>query len=438
MRKPELSLWQIWNLSFGFMGIQFGWGLQMANMSAIYTYLGAKESELALLWLAAPITGLLVQPVIGYASDRTWGRFGRRKPYFFVGALLASLALLAMPHSSALWMAAGLLWILDTSVNISMEPFRAFVADMLPEKQLGRGFTMQAILIGIGAVVASAMPWLLTHIFKVSDHAGGGSLPSAIYYSFIIGSAVLFIAVLYTILSTKEYPPENESKTEDGEGGCLKVISEIFHQIFHMPLMMRRLAAVQFFSWFALFCLWVYFSVAVASDIFGGMPDGEGEKKILYDHGVAWGGMCFSVYNFVALLVSLAFMPLLRHVSPKRIHITCLLIGAAAFASILFIDNQYWLIASMIGVGIMWASILAMPYALLTPHLPPENTGFYMGVFNFFIVLPQITVAIIMGSVLKHFFNDDSIWAFACGACSLVIAALLMLRVKGKGVNNES
>lgn len=436
MQKPPLSLWQIWNLSVGFMGIQFGWGLQMANMSAIYTYLGAEESQLALLWVAAPITGLIVQPIIGFASDRTWGRFGRRKPYFFVGALLASLALLAMPHSSALWMAVGLLWILDTSVNISMEPFRAFVADMLPEKQHGVGFTMQGILIGVGAVVASAMPWLLTEVFRLESHSQDHSLPEAIYLSFIIGSGVLITAVLYTIFSTKEYPPDFDAVQSERErsSGTFGIVIDIFRQIGYMPRMMRRLAAVQFFSWFALFCLWVYFSVTVATDIFGGsLETGTGDaKRVLYDQGVAWGGLCFSIYNFVALFASLLFMVLLRYLKPKHIHIASLLIGSASFASILIIHNQYWLIGSMIGVGVLWASILTMPYALLARHLPPENTGFYMGVFNFFIVLPQIMVALVMGSAIKHLFQNDSIWVFACGACSLLIAALLMLRVKDK------
>lgn len=430
MQKPSLSIWQIWNISFGFMGIQFGWGLQMANMSAIYTYLGAAESELALLWLAAPITGLIVQPIVGFASDRTWGRFGRRKPYFFVGAVLASLALIAMPHSSTLWMAAGLLWILDTSVNISMEPFRAFVADMLPEKQHGRGFVMQGILIGIGAVAASAMPWLLTNFCGVDAHSTKDSLPPAIHLSFIIGSIVLFTAVMYTILSTKEYPPAADKIPSEPIKGGLSIVGDIFRQIFRMPRMMRRLAVVQFFSWFALFCLWVYFSVTIATDVFGGSLEGGSEKRALYDQGVAWGGLCFSVYNFVALVVSLAFMLALKRFSPKYIHITCLTIGAAAFASILIIDNQYWLIATMAGVGILWASILSMPYALLARHLPSENTGFYMGVFNFFIVLPQITVALLMGAVLKYAFNNDPAWAFVCGACSLLLAALFMFRVK--------
>src|SRR6516164_5801242 len=291
MQKPPKTFWQIWNMSFGFLGIQFGWGLQMANMSAIYQYLGAIESELAVLWLAAPLTGLLVQPIIGYASDRTWGALGRRRPYFLTGALLASVALIVMPNSGKVWMAAGLLWVLDASINITMEPFRAFVGDMLPKEQRKSGFAMQSLLIGLGAVLSSALPYMLTNWFGVT---GGGTIPRTVQLSFYVGSGVLFLAVLYTITTTKEYPPDDLAAFErmKSEGaGVANAFREIFQGIGSMPGAMRQLAVVQFFTWFALFCMWIYFVPAVATKVFGGEP-GSAE----YQRGNEWGGVCFSIY----------------------------------------------------------------------------------------------------------------------------------------------
>src|ERR1035438_1643404 len=284
MQKPRLSFWQIWNMSFGFFGIQFGWGLQMANMSAIYQYLGAKESELAVLWLAAPLTGFLVQPIIGYASDRTWGALGRRRPYFLTGAILASLALIAMPNSGTVWMAAGLLWILDASVNVSMEPFRAFVGDLLPAEQRKSGFAMQSLLIGLGAVLSSALPYMLTSGFGVSNEATVQSpIPPAVRLAFYIGSAVFFAAVLYTILTTKEYPPEDPAafqKMKAESAGVGRAFQEIFAGIASMPKTMRQLAIVQFFTWFALFCMWLYFVPAVATGVFHGQTIGIHDPAI--------------------------------------------------------------------------------------------------------------------------------------------------------------
>ena len=300
MNKPRLSFWQIWNMSFGFLGIQFGWGLQMANMSAIYEYLGAEAGQIPMLWLAAPLTGLLVQPFIGHMSDRTWGPLGRRRPYFLTGAILSSLALIAMPNSSALWMAAGLLWVLDASINISMEPFRAFVADLLPEEQRTEGFAMQSIFIGLGAVVASALPWMLTNWFGVRTGSAGGSIPISVKVSFYIGSAAFFSAVLYTILTTKEYPPEDMAALERARQD--NAIAEIIKDIGNMPQTMRRLALVQLPTWLGLFCMWLYFPVAVARNVFGA-PD---EKSPLYQQGVEWAGLCFGMYSLVCFVFSFA------------------------------------------------------------------------------------------------------------------------------------
>ncbi|HUI10310.1 MAG TPA: MFS transporter, partial [Bacteroidota bacterium] len=275
MNRPTLSLAQIWNMNFGFFGIQFGWGLQMANMSAIYQYLGAKEENIAWLWIAAPLTGLIVQPIVGYASDRTWTRLGRRRPYFLTGALLSTLALLAMPNASAVWMAAGLLWILDASINITMEPFRAFVGDMLPPPQRKTGFAMQSLLIGLGAVLSSALPWVLTNVLGVAGPGEGTLIPRTVHMAFTIGSAVFALAVLYTIVTTREYPPDDPEgfrAMKAAPGGTARALRDILHGIRSMPAAMRQLALVQFFTWFALFCMWIYFVPAVATSVFGGEP----------------------------------------------------------------------------------------------------------------------------------------------------------------------
>ncbi len=421
--KPLLSFLAIWNMSFGFLGIQFGWGLQMANMSSIYQYLGAKEEELALLWLAAPLTGLILQPIIGYYSDRTWCRLGRRRPFFLAGALAASVALVLMPNSSALWMAVGLLWILDASVNLSMEPFRAFVADKLPVEQHSFGFATQSLLIGFGAVVSSAMPWILTNWFHLQAGATGAGIPGAVKISFYIGAVVFFVAVLYTIVTTKEYPPEDMDafRTECKEtAGVGRAFSEIFLGLLSMPKTMRQLAAVQFFTWLALFSMWIYFGTGVAQRIFGGMPG-----TAAYEQGVAWGGVCFSVYNGVAFVFSFLLIWLVGRFRAKDIHTVCLLIGGAGLASVPFAASANVLLVSMVGVGIAWASILAMPYALLAHALPPKKMGFYMGVFNFFIVIPQILMSVFLGKMLVGIGGGNELFPVLAGGVSLCIAAFL-------------
>jgi maltose/moltooligosaccharide transporter len=556
MQKPRLSFWQIWNMSFGFFGIQFGWGLQMANMSAIYQYLGAKESELAVLWLAAPLTGLLVQPIIGYASDRTWGALGRRRPYFLVGAILASLALVAMPNSGAVWMAAGLLWILDASVNVTMEPFRAFVGDLLPAEQRKSGFAMQSLLIGLGAVLSSALPYLLTNGFGVSNEATVSSpIPLAVKLAFYIGSAVFFGAVLYTILTTREYPPEDMAgfqKMKAESAGVGHAVREIFAGIGSMPQAMRQLALVQFFTWFALFCMWLYFVPAVANGVFHGKPlslldpatkhmiegdagrpyiaqgaatarayearkqeladqasarakqhpwyDGllqmfglkpaapdpaeqidakalqamivsrssatnavskeEAESPLVrnfagalkrhnatgphslaaqhasedmsgaiaaarrYQQGAAWGGVCFSAYNGTAFVFAFALLALVKRFSARSIHRVCLVCGGAGLILAVVLRQQYMLIGSMVLVGLAWASILSMPYAMLSNAIPAEKMGFYMGVFNFFIVIPQILASLGLGSLMTHGLGDNPMNAVLLGGASMVVAGL--------------
>jgi len=433
MSKPQLSFWQIWNMSFGFMGIQFGWGLQMANMSAIYEYLGAEPDQIPLLWLAAPLTGLLVQPIIGSMSDRTWGRLGRRRPYFLVGALFSSFALILMPNSSALWMAAGLLWILDASINVSMEPFRAFVADKLPDQQRTRGFAMQSLMIGLGAVIASALPWVLTHWFGMSDDAGdGAAIPRTVRLSFYVGAVAFLGAVLVTVVTTKEYPPpdlEAFRRQQKERRGFSAAMSEIFEAITHMPTTMRQLAWVQVFTWLGLFCMWLYFPVAVARNVFGA-PD---ETSELYTEGVKWGGLCFAAYSAVTFLFSFVLAALSGGTSRKRIHTVCLLCGALGLLSVGLIrgaEYKLWLFASMIGVGIAWASILSMPYALLAGSLPPKRIGVYMGIFNFFIVVPEIAASLGFGLVMKHLLGGNRLTAVLLGGVCLAIAALLVQRVQ--------
>jgi maltose/moltooligosaccharide transporter len=421
MNKPKLSFWQIWNMSFGFFGIQFGWGLQMANMSAIYQYLGADESTIPLLWLAAPITGLIVQPIVGFYSDRTWTKLGRRRPYFLVGAILASLALIAMPNSSTLWMAAGLLWILDASVNISMEPFRAFVGDKLAKNQRKVGFAMQSLLIGLGAVLSSSLPYILTNWFEVSNESEG-AIPQTVKIAFYVGAGVFFAAVLYTVLTTEEYPPEDMeafSKMKRDTAGVGNAFKEIFQGIGSMPKTMKQLAMVQFFTWFGLFCMWIYFIPAVATYIFGGIDHASPE----YQAGAEWGGVCFSVYNGVAFAFAFLLLLLVRKFSAKGIHTTCLALGALGLISVAFANEAKLLLVSMFCVGIAWASILSMPYAMLANAIPGNKMGFYMGIFNFFIVLPQIAASLGLGLVMSVFLAGNSMNAVLLGGVSLLIAA---------------
>ena len=429
MDKPRLSFWQIWNMSFGFLGIQFGWGLQMANMSAIYEYLGAKPDQIPMLWLAAPLTGLLVQPVIGSMSDRTWGWLGRRRPYFLVGALLSSAALLLMPNAPSLWIAAGLLWVLDASINVSMEPFRAFVADLLPEEQRTRGFGMQSLFIGLGAVVASALPWLMTNIFHVGIGSGGlGAIPLNVKLSFYVGAAAFLGAVLWTILTTKEYPPEDMAAFQAMKAGRVGVgggLAEIKDAVLKMPATMRRLAWVQVFTWFGLFCMWLYFPVAVARNVFGA-PD---ESSPLYKAGVEWGGLCFAMYSAVCFAFSFFLPALAARLGRRTTHTLCLLCGAAGLLSVAVIHDQYALFVSMTGVGIAWASILSMPYAILAGSLPPQRTGVYMGIFNFFIVIPEIAASLGFGWVMSHLLDNNRLAAVVAGGIFLALAAVLTQRV---------
>ena len=427
--KPRLSFWQIWNMSFGFLGIQFGFALQNANVSRIFETMGANPDDIAFLWLAAPTTGLLVQPIIGYMSDRTWSpRWGRRRPYFLVGAVLASLALLVMPNVTALWMAAGMLWVMDSSINISMEPFRALVGDLLPSEQRTTGFAAQTFFIGVGAIVASSLPWMFTNWFNISNTAPAGQIPLSVKYAFYCGGVVFVAAVLWTVLRTREYPPEDLAAFEAEKrrtAGFWPGVRESFAGISSMPTTMRQLAVVQFFSWLALFALWIYATPAITSHVY----HTSDPTSRLYNAGADWVGVCFSVYNGVSAVFAL-LLPLIARRAGRRVtHLLCLVAGGVGLISVYFIQTPGLLLLPMVGVGIAWASILSMPYAMLAGALPANRMGYYMGVFNFFIVLPQLVAGVTLGFFTKQVFHNQPVLTLALGGASMILAGLLTLRV---------
>jgi maltose/moltooligosaccharide transporter len=499
MKKPPLSFWQIWNMSFGFLGIQFGFALQNANVSRIFETLGADIDKIPLLWIAAPVTGLIVQPIIGHMSDKTWNKLGRRRPYFLVGAILASIAIIFMPNSPTLWVAAGMLWIMDASINISMEPFRAFVGDMLPSEQRTAGFAMQSFFIGTGAVIASALPYLMTNWFGISNIAPEGVIPDSVKYSFYIGGAVFFLAVAYTVFRTKEYSPEELKKfsQEDEEEslkvkeirsqrklitsgkfitdgiiwlsagiiitlllafvlnvndyglyvlfvgailfGFLQIIAGslmknnktengfvvVLNDLYNMPKTMRQLSYVQFFSWFALFAMWIYTTPAVTHHIYGTSDP----TSALYNEGADWVGVLMAVYNGFAAIMAFALVWMAKRTSRKTVHMISLFAGGLGLASFYLFKNPDMLIISELGIGLAWASILAMPYAILAGSLPSEKMGVYMGIFNFFIVIPQITAASILGFFTRTVFGNEAIYTLILGGAAMIIAGFLVMKV---------
>jgi maltose/moltooligosaccharide transporter len=429
MANKPLNFWQLWNMSFGFFGIQFGWGLQMANTSAIFEHLGANAHEIPILWLAAPLTGLLVQPIIGNLSDNTWGKLGRRRPYFLVGAIFASIALVLMPNASSLWMAAGLLWLLDTSANISMEPFRAFVGDLLPPHQRTRGYAMQSLFIGLGAVVAAAMPWVLNHWFHIDAAGIEYIVPPTVKWSFYIGAAAFLITVLWTIVTTQEDPPKDMQAFQQQQKEQLGIIAtgrEILTALRDMPPTMRQLAWVQCFSWLGMYCMFLYFPPAVARNILGAVF----ESSQIYAEGIEWAGICIAMYNAVCFAFSFVLPRLVQVTNRKIAHTICLGCGGIGLLSLLFIHNRYMLLLSMVGVGIAWAGLLAMPYAILIGALPPKRSGVYLGIFNFFIVVPEILASLGLSWVMAHWLNNDRLFAVAMGGVFMLIAALFVHRVE--------
>ena len=435
--KEKLNLWQLWNMNLGFLGIQFGWGLQMANMSAIFEYLGANAHQLPLLWLAAPVTGLLVQPIIGNLSDYTWTFLGRRRPYFLLGAVLAFIALILMPRCSTLLGAAGLLWLLDTSNNMSMVPFRAFVGDLLPQEQRTVGFAMQSVMVGIGAIAASALPWILNHFWDVSNISNAiHPIPLTIKISFYTGAILFLATVLWTIVTTPEYPPQNEekfAKLQEARGGIIQSLRETWDTLQDIPPKMKQLSRVQFCSWLGAFCFFLYFPPAVAHNVFGAMDRGS----VLYSEGIEWAGLCFAVYNGVCVVFSFLLPRLAQWLGRSLTHSLCLLSGGISLISIWVVPDRYFLLVVMVGWGIAWASMLTMPYAMLSSSIPPQRRGIYQGIFNFYIVLPEIAIALGFGWIMSHLLHDDRLLAVLIGGVFLIIAAVLTQFIDSEEVAKE-
>ncbi|MEO6688697.1 MAG: MFS transporter [Dokdonella sp.] len=481
--RPPLGFWQIWNMCFGFVGIQFGFALQNSNMSRIFQTLGASITDIPVLWIAAPLTGLLVQPIIGHYSDRTWGRLGRRRPYFLGGAILAALALAAMPHSRALWIAASLLWLLDASINVSLGPFRSFIGDQLPSAQRPLGYAMQTFFIAAGSVIASLAPWLLAHM-GVDNTAAAGAIPDTVKYAFEAGAVVMFGALGWTVLSTREYAPETLGSFDDatptvarvlaparlrttawiwlGAGSILLLtvyathidrqlyllaagmlgygmlqlaithdvapaaLSEIAIDIFTMPSTMRQLAIVQYFSWFALFAMWIYTTAAVTELQFGTRDT----QSAAYNAGANWVGVLFAAYNGFAIVAAVLIPHMTRRWGLRASHLINLSLGGLGLISMAMIRDPHWLLLSMAGVGFAWASILSLPYALLSNSVPTRKMGVYMGIFNLFIVIPQLLAASVLGFMVKEFFGNAPIGALVIGGASLLLAGACMLRVR--------
>lgn len=416
-----MSFWQIWNMCFGFFGIQFGWSLQMGNMSAIYEFLGASPEQIPGLWLAAPMTGLLVQPIIGYLSDRTWHpKLGRRRPFFLIGAILSSALLFVMPNSSSVWMAAGVLWILDSSINVTMEPFRAFVADNLNEQQRSFGFAMQSMFIGLASFIAGYLPQVLVNWFGVSREKLNGTIPQNILLSFYIGGAVFFIAVMYTIFRSKEYPPsETQTETNEHREGILK---EIASSIKNMPIQMKRLALVNFITWPGLFLMWFYYSTGVASQLFHGDPETSSD---VFTMGLEHANTTSAILNLVTFGFSFTLPFWVSKLGKKYTHSMCLLIGAIGLISVYYIQTPNYLYISMGLVGIAWASILSMPYSMLAGFIPEQKMGIYMGIFNFFIVLPEIIASLFFGKIMSNFLHNDRLMAVQIGGFLLLAASII-------------
>jgi maltose/moltooligosaccharide transporter len=431
--KPKLNYWQIWNMSLGFFGIQFGFALQNGNASRILSAFGAEVEHLSLFWLAAPLTGMIVQPIIGHYSDHTWTRLGRRRPYFLSGAILASIALMFMPNADLLvailpplYVGAGILMIMDASFNVSMEPFRALVADLLPSDQRTLGFSIQTILIGLGAVVGSWLPYVFAEYFGVEKNAEAGGVPFNVTLSFYVGAIVFLLTILWTVISTKEYPPEKYSHDQSPAKG----LSQIFGDFLSMPTAMRQLGFVQFFSWFALFSMWVFSTPAIATHIYH-VPVTDAQSET-YQNAANWVGIIFGVYNGVSALYAFLLPAIAAKVGRKRTHTLSLIAGGIGLISIYFIQDPKLLIISMVGVGMAWASILAMPYAILAGSIPPYKMGVYMGIFNFFITFPQIVNGIIGGSIVKYIYNSQPIYSLVMAGIFLFIAAFCVRFVEDK------
>ena len=437
LQKPRLSRWQIWNMSFGFLGIQFGFALQNGNASRILGIFGADVEHLSWFWLAAPLTGMIIQPIIGYYSDRTWTSLGRRRPYFLAGAILASGALMFMPNASflvnilpPLYVGAGILMVMDASFNVAMEPFRALVADLLPSDQRTLGFSIQTFLIGLGAVIGSWLPYIFAEFFGVQKKAPEGIVPYNVTLSFYIGAVTFLIAILWTVITTKEFPPDEYQKEDYQKGSSKKGISQILSDFAGMPKTMKQLGLVQFFSWFALFSMWVFSTSAIATHVYG-LPIGDTSSVVYQDAG-NWVSGLFGIYNGISAVYALLLPAIALKIGRKLTHSVSLAIGGIGLISIYFINDPLVLIFPMIGIGIAWASILSMPYAILAGAIPAHKMGIYMGVFNFFITLPQIVNGVIGGPIVKYIYGSQAIYSLVTAGVFLLIAAFCVRFVEDK------
>lgn len=437
-KRPRLGTAEIWNMSMGFLGIQMGFALQNANASRILQTFGADVEHLSWFWLVAPITGMIVQPIVGHYSDNTWTRLGRRRPFFLTGAILASAGLILMPNAGifaavipALWVGAGMLMIMDASFNIAMEPFRALVADKLPSEQRTLGFSVQTVLIGVGAVVGSWLPYVLAEWFDIGKTAGEGEIPMNLIVSFIVGALILVGTIVWTVVTTKEYSPEELKEFDDyvEEEGIIEKASlkDIFVDFVNMPKTMRQLGLVQFFSWFALFSMWVFTTPAIAQHVFG-VADGDTSSPLFQEAG-NWVGVIFGVYNAISAVFAFSLPAIAARIGRKKTHAVSLILGGLGLISFFFIQNKYWLIVSMIGVGIAWASILAMPYAILAGSIPIKKMGVYMGIFNFFITFPQIVNGILGGPIVKYIYGGEAVYALVFAGVFMILGAISVLRV---------
>lgn len=435
VERPRLTFWQIFNMSFGFLGIQFGFALQNGNASRILQSFGANVEHLSLFWLAAPFTGMIVQPIIGHYSDRTWNRLGRRKPYFLTGGILSAIALFFMPNASLLMflppvmVGAGVLMIMDASFNVAMEPFRALIGDNLPDSQRSLGFSVQTFLIGLGAVTGSVLPWVISYFIGTQTVAPGHVQPNVIY-SFYVGAVVMLVCLLWTILRTKEYSPEEYAKFHPEEAGQEQKngLGEIIKDFKNMPVAMRQLGLVQFFSWFALFSMWVFASPAIATHIFH--VDLKDTSSVNAAKAGDWVTLMFGVYNGVSAIYALCLPAIARATSRKLAHSFSLIAGGVGLISIFFVQNQYILIISMVGIGLAWASILAMPYAILSGSIPAKKMGVYMGIFNFFITFPQIINGFFGGWIVKSLFGGQAIYALVLAGIFMLCAAVSVIYVQ--------
>jgi maltose/moltooligosaccharide transporter len=500
-KKPLLNFWQLWNMSFGYVGIQFGFALQNANMSRIFETLGAKVENIPILWIAAPVSGLLIQPIIGHMSDKTWNTLGRRKPYFLAGALLSSLALLFMPNSPSLWIAAGMLWIMDSSINVTMQPFRAFIGDMLPDEQRTKGFAMQTFFIGISSIVASSLPWMFTNWLHIANTAPEGQIPPSVKWSFYLGGLVFLAAVLWTIFSCKEYSPQEQEEFNAHETGAsakegseikletkkyfssgaalligglvfsylvyslgwdkglyilsfgiagyglLQIASaaryamgkvdgmvEIIYDLQNMPKTMKQIAVVTLFTWFALFAMFIYSTSAITSYHYG-TTDAASAK---FNEGANWVGILWSVWNAMAAVVAFLLPVCARKIGRVWTHVVCLFIGGLGQISMIVFKNPQLLLISMIAAGIAWASLLTMPYAILSSAVPHRKMGVYMGMFNLFVVIPQILASAILGLLVKTVFGGQTIYAIVLGGVSMLLAGVFMMFVKDSKSEKDS